>query len=164
MLNEFEMRDKLAEKRKNIKTIKELAAYIKKVEKNCNYDYGVAPRAIAQAALATAWYLADKMGITGFQAGFVMWDFLLGWQFTDNKCGLKVVDYDNMLYPQYDHKFEKYIPAYVWEHLQAEAKNKLEKNAKEEMEHHGWVAHPCVVEHWQSIVDGVVPFGYKVKD
>lgn len=163
MLNEFEMRDKLAKERKSIKTIKELTAYIKNVEKNCNYEYGVAPRAIAQAVLATAEYLADKMGITGFQAGFVMWDFLYGWTFTNNKCGLKVVNYDNMLYPQYDNGFEKTIPDYVWENLQAEAKKKLEANAKEEM-NGDWGACPSVLEHWQSIVDGVVPFGYKVKD
>ena len=78
------------------------------MKENCNYGYGQAPRAIAQAALATAWYLSSEFGITGFQASFVMWDFILDWQYRNNKCGLKMIDYDDMLYPQYEHKFVPY--------------------------------------------------------
>lgn len=154
--NEFEMRDELIEKRKNIKTFDDLAAFLKDVEANCNYDYGVAPRSIAQASLAVGYYLADKFGITGFQAGCVMWDFVRDWSYPYNKCGLKMVNYDDMLYPQYDHKYEKTISSDVWRHLQEEAKVNLETR--------GTGAHPAVVKHWQSIVDGVIPFGYKVKN
>lgn len=154
--DEFEARKELEKKRGEIKTFEDLTAFLKDVKENYNYDYGVAPRSIAQATLAVAWYLAREMGITGFQAGFVMWDFITGWQFTDNKTSLKIVDYDNMLYPQYAHKFEKTISSRVWESLQKVAKENLEKDS----EH----AHPAVVAHWQSIVDGKVPFGFTVKE
>ena len=84
-----------------------------------------------------------------------MWDFIKDWSFSGNKCGLRIVDYDNMLYPQYDDKFEKTISASIWESLQKEAAENLKDRP---------TAHPTVIAHWQSIVDGKVPFGYTVKD
>lgn len=154
--DEFEARKELVQKRSEIKTFEDLTAFLKDVKENYNYDYGVAPRSIAQAALAVAWYLSGEFGITGFQAGFVMWDFLFGWQFTNNRTSMKIVDYDNMLYPQYDHKFEKTISSRVWAKIQEAAKENLEKDSEN--------AHPAVVEHWKSIVDGKVPFGFTVKE
>lgn len=153
---EFEIRDELREKRKEIKTFEDLTAFLKDVEENYNIGYGEAPRAMAQASVAVAWYLADKFGITGFQAGCVMWDFVCDWIKTNNKCGLRLVDFDDMLYPQYGYKYDKTINSSTWADIQKEAKNKLENNSES--------AHPDVVSHWQSIVDGVVPFGYTVKD
>ena len=154
-MNEFELRDKLKEDRENIKSFDELISFLQNVKENCNYGYGEAPRAIAQAALATAWYLSSEFGITGFQASFVMWDFILDWQYRNNKCGLKMIDYDDMLYPQYEHKFEKTLSTYTFEALQKEA-SKLFENSKG--------AHQEGIKHWESIVDGKVPFGYMLKD
>lgn len=153
---EFELKAELEAKRKEIKTFEDLTNFLEDVKKNCNCGYGEAPRAIAQAALGTAWYLGSEFGITGFQAGFVMWDFVRDWLYPTNECGLKIVDYDYMLYPQYQYKFEKVISKDIWEGLQKQAKENLE--AKDQ----GYV-HPDVKAHWQSIVDGKVPFGYKVK-
>lgn len=155
-MNEFELRDALVEKRKEIKSFEDMTGFLKHVTENCNGGYGEAPRAIAQASLAVAWYLASEFGITGFQAGFVMWDFIRDWSFSDNKCGMKIVDYDNMLYPQYDDKFDKTISRDTWAAIQKEAASRLEKDRN--------FAHPRVVAHWESIVDGVVPFGYIVKE
>lgn len=155
---EFEVRDELKEKRSGIKEFNDLVAYLEDVENNYNIGYGEAPRAIAQATLATAWYLANKFGITGFQAGFVMWDFVFDWTMHGNQCGAKLVDYDNMLYPQYDDKFEKTISSDTFKRLQEVAKKNLAecKEAKH--------VHPAVKAHWESIVAGVVPFGYTIKD
>lgn len=154
-MNEFEIRDELREKRKNIKSFEDLTAFLKDVEENYNTDYGGAPRAIAQASLAVAWYLAREFGITGFQAGFVMWDFIRDWNYRHNKTGMRIVDYDDMLYPQYDYRFQKTISKSTWGVLQGEAEQRLIDTPD---------AHPEVRAHWQSIVDGVVPFGYKVSD
>ena len=156
-MGEFDIRDELREKRGNIKTFEDLTAFLKDVEENYNCGYGSAPRAMAQASLAVAWYLADKFGITGFQAGFVMWDFILDWNYKSNKCGMRLVDYDDMLYPQYGDEFGKVIQDDVWNSLQEQAKKNLEECEN------GRNAHPDVIAHWKSIVDGVVPFGYTVK-
>lgn len=152
---EFEVKEQLEEERKDIKSFDDLIAFLQRVKDNCNTGYGTAPRAIAQAALATAWYLAYDFGITGFQAGFVMWDFIRDWQYSSNECGMKIVDYDTMLYPQYDYRFEKTISKNTFEALQEKAKKLLEDKS---------YAHPNVVNHWQSIVDGNVPFGYVIKE
>ena len=153
---EFEVKAQLEKERKDIKSFDDLVAFLQRVKDNCNTGYGTAPRAIAQAALATAWYLASDFGITGFQAGCTMWDFIRDWSYSGNKCGLKIVDYDNMLYPQYDDHFEKTIKRYTFEALQNVAKDNLENSSK--------YTSPAVINHWKSIVDGNVPFGYVIED
>lgn len=152
---EFEVKEQLEKERKEIKSFDDLVDFLKRVKDNCNTGYGTAPRSIAQAALATAWYLASDFGITGFQAGCVMWDFIRDWMCSSNECGMKIIDYDNMLYPQYDDKFDKTISSDTFEALQKKAK----KNLKESE-----YAHPDVINHWKSIVKGNVPFGYVVKE
>lgn len=153
--DEFEAREELAKKRSEIKSFDDLVAFLKDVKENYNYDYGVAPRSIAQAVLAVGWYLSREFGITGFQASFVMWDFIKDWQFSNNKTSLKILDYDNLLYPQYGHKFDKTISTRTWESVQKAAKENLES-----VEY----AHPDVIAHWKSIVEGKVPFGFTVKE
>ena len=153
---EFEVKEQLKEERNYIKSFDELVSFLQKIKEECNTGYGTAPRAIAQAALATAWYLATDFGITGFQAGCTMWDFIEGWMFTDNKCGMKIVNYDDMLFPQYDDKFDKTISKDTFEALQKEARKKLEER--------GDYVHPAVKQHWIAIASGGVPFGYDVKE
>lgn len=154
-INEFEVRDELREKRENITTFDDLTAFIKDVEENHNYDYGVAPRAIAQASVAVAYYLAGKFGITGFQAKTVMWDFIRDWAYRNNDCGLKLVNFDHMLYPQYADEFDKTISTATWSSLQAIAEARLDNKE---------YAHQDIITHWESIAAGNVPFGYIVKD
>lgn len=154
-MDEFEARAYILNKGKDIKTIEELCDLIKEVEEKFNYDYGVAPRSIGAVAAVVANYLSREMGITGFQAGCAMFDFIRGYIKTNNKCGLKLVDFDDMLYPQYDHKFAKTISSHAWKSIQKEAKERLaEKNH----------THPAVREHWESIVKGEIPFGYVISD
>lgn len=140
-------------------TFETLPAFIKHVMDDYYHDYGTVCHAISACAVATAW-ACDNMegaygGITGFQAGFVMWGFVRHWSKTSNKCGLKLVDYDDFLYPQYEYKHDKTISADVWERIQEQAKqNLVERN----------YADNRVIEHWESIVDGKVPFGYRVEE
>lgn len=181
---EFQAKEELQVKRREIgEDFDKLVEFLKDVRDNYNYDYGTAPRAIAQASVATAWYLASVFGITGFQAGFVMWDFIRDWQYRNNECGLKIIDYDNMLYPQYEYKFtEKTISKRQWEALQKQAQKELDRiqetvesynrNQAEGMEDfinkegRDWVetdfCNVRVLNHWKSIVEGKVPFGYRV--
>ena len=152
--DEFDLQKHLVKKRKDIKSLDELITYLQYVKEIGNCGYGEAPRAIAQASLAVAWYLANEFGITGFQAGCTMWDFVRDWSYSGNKCGLRILDYDNMLFPQYDHKFEKTISQGVWDEIQKQAKENLEKSPH---------ASEMVIEHWKSIAAGNVPFGYSVE-
>ncbi len=143
------------ERARKIETIDELSAFAKELLVDTEHDYGTVCHAIAALSLAAAWLGAHIQDITGFQAGFVMWDFIKQWEFTNNKVGLRLVDYDKMLFPQYKDRFDKVISKETFERLQEEAKNNLESTDE---------AHPSVKKHWQEIVEGKVPFGYKVKE
>lgn len=154
--NEAEVRATLSEKRKEIKTFDELTEFIKDVSEHYNIGYGSCVAAIGQAALAAADYVAGKFGITGFQTGCVTWEFISGWTNIGKDVGAKILNYDKMLYPRYNNEFEKTISKSCWENLQ--------KKAKENLEAYTNYAQHDVIVHWQSIVDGNVPFGYTVKD
>ena len=140
-------------------TLDTLPDFMKRVMDDYTHDYGTLCHAIAACAIAAA-CAANEMdgargGITGFQAGFVMWDFIRQWKYTSNKCGLRIIDYDNMLYPQYEDRFQKTISANTWNGLIKQAEENL-KNRQN--------AHPKVIAHWESIKNGHVPFGYEVKE
>lgn len=142
------------EQAKEIRTSDELTQFINKVLNSYSHDYGTACHTIGACAVACAWYGAHVEGITGFQASFVMWDFIKNWMFEYNKCGLKLVDYDNFLYPQYAYKFDKVLSKDTWEAIQKEAIRLLEENDD---------ACYKVRQHWKNISEGIVPFGYRVE-
>lgn len=146
-----------AEARKQ--TMDTLPAFMNKIMNGYSHDYGTICHAVAACAIGAAW-AADRApsgDITGFQAGFVMWDFIKQWSFRDNECGLKIVDYDKMLYPQYEDRFEKTIAPDTWKRIKEKAKEKLASDRDN--------AHPDVVRHWMKITDSdVPPFGYVIKE
>lgn len=139
-------------------TLDTLPQFINHLMNDYYHDYGTICHALSAIALA-AIYAADKSpqgGITGFQASFIMWDFIKQWQYPHNICGLKIVDYDNMLYPQYKQNFEKTISNTAWNKLQQEAKNLLNNYNGDAVNE--------VIAHWRSIAEGQVPFGYTVTE
>lgn len=155
-MNEFEARDYILNKGKEVEDTYKLRELISEVENNFNYDYGVSARAVGAVVTSVANYLSRKMGLTGFQASFVMWDFIKAYMKSNNECGMKLVDYDDMLYPQYSYKFQKTISKETWENIVKSAKENLERDNK--------FASKNVIAHWKSIVDGNVPFGYVVEE
>lgn len=140
-------------------TFETLPDFIRHVMNDYGHDYGTVVHAIGACAVATAWAChrmeGARGGITGFQAGCVMWDFVRHWQYESNKCGLRIIDWDNLLYPQYADYFGGTISREVWEAVQKMAKELLEKRN---------AACGSVVSHWESIVDGKVPFGLAIEE
>lgn len=120
------------------------------------HGYGSICHAIAAGAIAAGWAMnnSDKGGITGFQASAVMWQFIRGWEYQSNKCGMKLLDFDKLLYPQYESHFDNVISLSTWEMLQKEAKEKLSDQS----------AHPDVRAHWESIASGNIPFKFTLKE
>ena len=135
--------------------VKNLNKFVKHMYRDYDHDYGTVVHAVSAAALAAAWAGAKELGITGFQASFVMWDFIQQWMHIGKEVGARIQNFDDMLYPQYEYKYEKTIDKITWENLQKAAKKNLEETTD---------AHPEVIKHWQSIVDGNIPFGYKIKE
>lgn len=137
-------------------TIDTLPEFMEHLMRDYIHDYGTICHALAAGAIAAATALDSEPegGITGFQASAIMWEFITHWNHESNKCGMRLIDYDNFLYPQYADKFQKVISQDVWNSLQTQAKTNIELSD-------GHV-HPNVLAHWQSIVDGKVPFGYTI--
>lgn len=143
-------------KAKSISSIEEFNDFFNHLMNDYSFDYGTMCYVVGELAVAAASLGAHTLGITGFQAGCAMWEFIETWNFPYNKTGLKLFDFDEMLYPQYEYKFDKTISSGVWRRLQAEAAKKLKED--------NGFAHPDVVKHWERIANGEVPFGYKIKD
>ena len=99
------------------------------------HDYGTICHVTAIAALAGANAVnnSEQGGISGYQAGAVMWEFIREFLYTSNKTGLKITDYDNFLFPQYGYRFDRTIAADNWKELQkAAAENMIESEAAHE--------------------------------
>tara|TARA_R110000772_G_scaffold5454_4_gene19496 strand:+ start:6780 stop:7283 length:504 start_codon:yes stop_codon:yes gene_type:complete len=137
-------------------TIEDLPEFLDRLMNTYQHDYGTICHAISIGGIATMWALnhSEQGGITGFQAGAIMWENIRNWDSSYKNKPLMLMDYSAMLYPQHGDRFASNIDAETWEYLQKEAKANLEK----ENEH----TSKTVMEHWQQIVDGKVPFGYKV--
>lgn len=136
-------------------TLETLPAFLTKLTTEYGHDYGTICHAIVAAALGAAWAV-DKTecgGITGFQAGAIMWGFIKRWNYTTNKLGLRLVDYDKLLYPQYADNFKNIISAEHWERIREEARRRLKES--------DFVA-AVVAAHWQNIADGKLPFGFAI--
>jgi hypothetical protein len=134
-------------------TAETLPAFVAHLLNDYHHDYGTICHAVAAAALAGAMAVEHdpaQGGITGFQAGAVMWEFLRVWDRID--CPARLVKYEDLLYPQYDERFRE-ISASTWKWAQERAASLLA----------GGGAHPAVRAHWESIVGGTVPFGLRVE-
>lgn len=137
-------------------TAEKLPEFIRHLTEDYKHDYGTIVKAMGAAAIAAVNAInhSEQGGISGFQASCLNWEFLMNWCYTTNKCGMRLLNYDDMLFPQYYHKFNT-ISASTWKRIQERAKECLTE---------GGFVHPDVKKHWQSIVDGVVPFGYTVAE
>lgn len=140
-------------------TLETLPAFMKKILDEPQ-DYNSIVEAVAACAVGAAW-AADHHkngGITGFQGSCVMWRFVQYWMSLQDSCGLRIINYDDMLYPQCEYKFtEKTINKETWDAMQKKA-------AEFWNECGGSHAADRVLDHWRSIIEGNVPFGYKVED
>ncbi|TIR98845.1 MAG: hypothetical protein E5X19_05400 [Mesorhizobium sp.] len=138
-------------------TLAELPAFIADVMGR-QHDYGTICVAIGSIAAATAWACNkhEHGGVTGYQAGAILWEFARAWGAPSiGKTGARFQNFDDLLYPQYGERFTA-VSQRTWDALQAEAAKNLQGK---------WdVAHPDVIAHWRSIVDGVVPFGLTIGD
>lgn len=136
----------------------DLPEFFREMTEDYVHDYGTVCHAMAAIGLA-AMYAFNKSdgargGITGFQAGCVMWNVIRHMNYESNKCGLRLQNMDDLLYPQYEYKFTA-ISEETWDSVKREAQNCLLERE---------YAHPAVVAHWKSIVDGNIPFGLRIED
>ncbi len=119
-------------------TLDRLPDFISHLVNDYEHDYGTICHSMVAGALATLWAMnnSPQGGITGFQAGAIMWKFIRNWTYSGNKTGLRIIDYDKFLYPQYVDQFQKVISKDIWESIQKEAKKCIEEADKEHIEYY----------------------------
>ena len=141
----------------NLETLPE---FLRKLTDDYTHDYGTICHAMTAGAIATLWAMNESPqgGISGFQAGAIFWEFYRNWLNHGQFHPTSMVDYTNMLYPDYEHHFERTITKGTWAWLQEKAQEKLNDSAGDEF------MPSKTVDHWKSIVAGNVPFGYTVED
>ena len=154
---DMRLQDEWYERAKSMKP-DDFPEFFRELTEDYEHDYGTVCHAMAAIGLAAMWAFnkseGARGGITGFQAGCVMWEVIRHMNYENNKCGLRLLDMDDLLYPQYEHKFTA-ISKDIWDAVKKEARKRLlERGA----------AHPDVVAHWESIVNGKVPFGLRIED
>lgn len=156
-MTEQEYKEYIYAKARSVKTKADLDELLKEVVESEDLDYGKIVYAMSACMIATSKYIdrSEVGGITDFQAGFIGLEMVREFMVYDNQAGMKIINYDNMLYPQYEVCFQKTISQKTWKSLQEQAEMKLKETPD---------AHPEVIIHWKSIVRGKVPFGYKVEE
>ena len=125
--------------------------------------------AIAAACIGTAWAMNASNGyrIPHIVIANVARIFNRLLAYRESKCGIKTIDYDYMLYPYYNDVFTT-IPEDTWRAIQTEAQRLLDTTNHETWTDDDGATHippdQEIFDHWQSIVDGRVPFGFRVKE
>ena len=138
----------------------ELPDFVDELINEYQHDYGTICHAIAAAGVAASSVVnnSNVCHITGFQAGAVKWGYLQNWDTSLKDKPLRLVDYSQLLYPQYDYKFNS-ISQSTWEWVQKEARKKLNELPNKDIP----VAE-SVIRHWESIDNGNKPFGLKIEE
>jgi hypothetical protein len=126
------------------KTEQELTSYIDSLV-NRDHDYGTCVYAMSCAALATFYYVSSKLGVTEFQASCADLDFLK--RSRNMKNGFCVVDYNNLLYPQYLN--DEHFPTF--QTLMENNKEMLKKEAKKKLRGKDKFTSKTVIEHWKML-------------
>jgi hypothetical protein len=106
------------------KSKKELHEYIDSLVDR-EHDYGTCCYAMSLAALAAFNYVAHTLGCTGFQASCADLNFI--GRTRHMKHGFRIIDYENLLYPQYltDERFPTH------QQLLSQNREELAKAARE---------------------------------
>lgn len=148
-------KEEIETKAKAVKTKEDLDNLLNEITIK-DHDYDSIVRACWAAMLGAFNYVnrSPVGGISGFQARFIGCAAIMEFMGIKKDSPVRIVQYDNMLYPQYHEHFDKIISQETWKYLQEEARKNLEENTS---------ANPRVIQHWQSVVNGKVPFGYEIR-
>lgn len=151
-MTEQEYKEMIYKKASQVKTKEELNALLDEITEY-KHDYGTIIYGI-MAAMKASFRVVNESpngGITGFQAGCLGWECVHEFMMIGSPA--RILDYNNLLFPQYKSKFDKVISQETWDNLVSKAKTNLIENK---------TAHPNVIAHWKSCADGILPFGFTI--
>lgn len=133
---------------KRCTSIDDAASLAHRLVNDYRHDYGTICHAVAAASYAMAKAMnASPVGhITGYQADAVQWLLLSHWNVWDD-APRRIVEYQNLLYPQYDYVFTT-LPRSTADWLIDRAKTNLATVT---------YVHPNVIARWRDIAEGTFP-------
>lgn len=149
---EKEAREYFLAKAEKVKTQDDLNCLLDEIRAS-NFDYGGIVIA-CMAGMIGAFHVvnrSDAGGITGFQAGYIMWECIRRFGMFGDDAILRIVDYRDLMFPQCDYNFTT-IPSSSRDKLVAAAKSYDTKNC-----------HPDVANRIKSIAEGNLPCGLEVE-
>ena len=141
---------------KTITSKNRLDRFVKKVLCGYEHDYGTYVKAVAVCTKAFIRYYGSAM--TGYQASFLMWELVRHTFNNDDKFGMQLVRFENVLYPQMLFTFEVEFDEEIHEKVIAEAKKLLEEDKTEKVK-----ASKDVKAHWEKLASGWLPKCIKLK-
>ena len=121
-------------------TIEELDAFVRVMAER-EHDYGTCVYAMSLSAVAAFNFIAHKLGVTGFQASCADLDIL---RHTRNLKWGRIIDYEQLLYPQYRDHFP------TWDGLLAEHRERLSERAAALLAQNPHAA-VAVLKHWTAL-------------
>lgn len=143
---------------RKIEDPKALDKFVRHLRDDYQHDYGTICHAVAAAAIAAAWCINGEPrqgGITGFQAGAIMWEYIRAWQ--NLKGPARLVKFEDMLFPQHAERFAPVMTLETWAWLRAEADRNIVEHKKT-----GNHVHADVLKHWVDVSAGIIPFGWRL--
>ena len=139
---ESELRDLPAPK---CSTAAELAAFAESMASR-SHDYGTCVYAMSLCAEAAFRFIADRLGVTGFQASCADMDFIK--RTRGLKHGFQLLDYSKLLFPQYASDMHVTPETLLSDpQLRKRIRAEAQKNLTEKSD-----AHEHVVAHWIDLV------------
>ncbi len=123
------------------------------------HTYDSACHATAAMALHAARRMASRLGLSGFQAGFVDLQFVSHWRFDDEDVPFGIMDFSQLLYPQYDDDAPRRISKATFERLRELARERLNEAPKGLK-----FASERVLERWRLIAGGNLPICTTIKE
>ena len=131
---------------KTIDSKNKLDRFVRKVMQGYEHDYGTYVWALSVCTKAFVRYYGSAM--TGMQASFLMWQIIRDTFGKKDKLGLKLVEYEWVLFPQYIERFKT--------EFDEETHTKAIELAKQYLVEYK-DASDDVKKHWEKIASGWLP-------
>lgn len=108
------------------------------------HDYNTSAEALSKALKLTIDHVAGELGLTGFQAGWAVMQFMA--EFRNVQTGGIFLNFDDLIYPQYDlhRKLDEAIEG-CKDRIAAHARENLQKDI---------LIHPDVAAHMERVANG----------
>jgi hypothetical protein len=150
------------EKQAENMTLKMLPKFISMLMNDYEHDYETKVNAVVCGMMATmkAMTVNHYRGhLSGYQQCCIMWDLIEKIEFRDNKVGLRLINYDNLLYPGREESFKMKISIGMHKRLKKRAAELL-KDAL--AINNSPPVHQVIKDHWIDIISGKIPYGITV--